>query len=68
MKKLPILVWKGCPGMGASLCSLCVSRGFGGRVRYEVSTGWVVPNGVLAVSTLVGCGAGHEGARVRVRC
>ena len=54
--------------MGASLCSLCVPSGFGGRARSEVSIGCAFPQGVLAAIMLVGGGAGYGGARARARC
>lgn len=40
MKQLPILVLMSCPCVGASLCSLCESSGFGGTAGFEVSMAW----------------------------
>ena len=68
MKQLPIVVSKGFPCVGASLYSLHVPSGFGGRTRCEVNTSHVFLKGVLAAITLVGGGAGDGGARIRARC
>ena len=43
-----------CPRAGAPLCSLHVSRGFGGRNGSGLSTGCTFPWGLLAAATLVG--------------
>ena len=43
MKQLPIPVLKACPCVGASLYSLCVLSGFGGRAGSEVSVGCFSP-------------------------
>lgn len=53
--------------MGAFLCSLYVSSGFGGRDGSEVSMGHVFPWSVLANTTLEG-GRDEDGvARTRAR-
>ena len=55
--------------MGASLCSLHVPIGFGGRARsVVVSMGHIFPWDVLAAITLVGGGAEVGEARARTRC
>lgn len=54
--------------MGVSLCSLLVSSGFVGRAESEVSTGYIFPQGVLAVTTLVAGRARDGGDRARARC
>ena len=51
--------------MGVSLYSLHVPSRFGGRAGSDVSRSHIFPQGVLAAITLVGGGAGDEGARAR---
>lgn len=54
-----MLILKVCPYVGASLCSLHVPSGLGGRARSE---SWVVPSwSVLAATALVGVGLEMEG-------
>ena len=51
MKKLPVLVLRGCAFVDVSLCSLCELSGCSGRVGSEVSMdGW----GVLSAVTFIG--------------
>ena len=54
--------------MGVTLYSLHVPSGFGGRAGSDMSMSHIFPHGVLAGITLVGGGAGDEGARSRARC
>ena len=63
MKQFSILVLKGCPCVGASLDSLHVPSGFGGRAGSDMSTSHIFPQGVLAASTLVGYGLEMEGLK-----
>ena len=49
--------------MGASLDSLHVPSGFGGRAGSDMSTSHIFPQGVLAASTLVGYGLEMEGLK-----
>lgn len=51
--------------MVASLYSLCVSSGFGGRAG--MSTNHASPQGLLEVITWIGSGSGDGGARVSAR-
>ena len=67
MKQLPILVWKGCPCVRASLYSLCVPSAFSGRAVSDMNTTYI-PQGVLAAITLIGCGAGDGGAMAGAWC
>ena len=46
------------PCVEASLCSLGVSSGFGGRAEFEVSTGHIFSSGALSAAILVECKAG----------
>ena len=62
-EQLPIQVLKVCPCVGTSLCSLCVSFGFGGRDESEVNTGCFFHWSVLAARALVGGRPGVRGAR-----
>lgn len=64
-KQLPIPVLKGCPCVEAFVCSLHWLSGFGGRARYEVSTGHIF-QGVWVAIPLVRVGA--EMRTVRARC
>ena len=48
--------------------SLHVPSGFGGRAGSDVSMSLILPHGVLAALTMVGCGAGDGGSRARARC
>ena len=68
MKQLPILVLKGCPFVGASLYSLRVPSGFGGRAGSDVNMSLIFPQGVLAAIILVRGGAGGGGAKARAKC
>ena len=68
MKQLPIVVLKGCPYVGVSLCSLHMPSGFGGRAGYDVNTSEVFPQGVLAAITLVGGRAEDGGGSAGARC
>lgn len=54
--------------MEASLCSLGVCSGFGGKAEYEVSTGYMFSWCALAAATLMGCKTGVGGARAWARC
>ena len=54
--------------MGASLSSLHVPIGFGGRVGSGMNTIHVFPQGVLAAITLVGGEPGEGRARTKARC
>ena len=67
MKQFSILVLKGCPCVGASLDSLHVPSGFGGRAGSDVLVSYVFTQGVLAAITMVGGGAGDRGARTGAR-
>lgn len=69
MKQLPLPVLKGCPSMGASLFSLPVSSGFGGRPGSEVSVGHIFTWAVLETvnPTLMGGRPGDGRATVRAR-
>ena len=53
--------------MGASLCSLHVPSGFGGKARSDVSMGCIFSQGLLAAATLVGVRAGIRGTTARAR-
>ena len=55
MKQLPVL--KACPYVGASLWSLLVPSGIGGRAKFKVSVGCVLPCFVLSGSVLLACRA-----------
>ena len=52
----------------ACLYRLHVPSAFGGRAGFDLNISHVLPQGVLAALTLVGDGAGDEGARARARC
>ena len=67
-EKLPIVVLKACPYVGASLYRLHMPSASGGRAGFYVNSSHAFPQGVLAVVTLVGCGAGDGGAKARARC
>ena len=62
------MVLKVCPCVGASLYSLHVTNGFGGRAVSDVLTNHVFPQDGLAAVTLIGSGAGDGGARARAVC
>ena len=68
VKSLPIIVMKGCPYVGASLYSLHVPSGLGGRAEFDVNKSQIFPWGLLAPTTLVGDGAGDRRPRARARC
>ena len=51
--------------MGESQYSLHVPSGFGGRAVFDINTGHIFPQGVLAAITLVGGGTGVGWARAR---
>lgn len=53
--------------MEASLYSLSVPIGFGGRTGSDVNSSYIFLQDVLAPITLVGDGAGNGGARVRAK-
>lgn len=68
MQQLSILVLKGCPCVGTSLCSLHVPSVSGERARSEVIMGHIF-SWCLAAVVLVGDGGGDGGARDRAtRC
>ena len=54
--------------MGASLYCLFVPSGFGERDGFDTNTSYAFPQGVLTALTLLGGGAGDEGAGARARC
>ena len=68
VKSLPITVMKGYPYVGASLYSLHVPSGLGGRAEFDVNKSQIFPWGLLAPTTLVGDGAGDRRPRARARC
>lgn len=49
------MVLKGCPYVAVSLCRLHTSNFFGGRAGFDVDASHVLPKGMLAAITLVGC-------------
>ena len=63
MKQLPLVILKGCPFVGVSLCSMCIPSGFHAGTRFVVNKIHVFPQGVLTVITLVGGGAVEGGSR-----
>ena len=54
--------------MGLFLNSLHVLSGFDDRVGSDVNTIHILPQGALAVITLVGGGAGEGGVGAKVSC
>ena len=68
MNHLPILILKAYCHVQVSLCSLHVPSGFARRARSEMSTGQILPQGVLAASTMVEGHAGFGGDRTGTRC
>lgn len=62
MKLLFIAVLKSY--VGATLHSLCVPTGLGGKVEFDVCTNFVFTHGVVIAITLVEDGAGDGVARV----
>ena len=65
MQQLPVEVIKGCPSVGASLYSVCVPSGFGGRVGFDMNTNHTFRQDVLVALNLVGDGAEEGVSRVR---
>ena len=52
VKSLPVIVMKGCPYVGASLYSLHVPSGLGGRAEFDVNKSQIFPWGLLAIEDL----------------
>lgn len=68
MKHSTTPAFKECHCVGASLCSLHVPTGFGGRAGSEVSVGHIFLWDFLVIITLVGGGADVGETRNRSRC
>ena len=68
MKHSTTPAFKECHSVGASLCSLHVPTGFGGRAGSEVGVGHIFPWDFLVIITLVEGGADVGETRNRTRC
>ena len=65
MQQIPVEVLKGYPSVGASLFSVCVPSGFGGKVGFDMNTSHSFRQDMLVALTLVGDRA--EGGVAKVR-
>lgn len=63
MKQLPTVVLKGCLCFKVILYHLHVPNSFEGGTGSDINTSHIIPQGVQAVVTFVGGGAGDGGAR-----
>ena len=61
MQQIPVEVLKGYPSVGASLFSVCVPSGFGGKAGSEVGMGHVFLQGELVAMALLGVRLELEG-------